>query len=73
MKILLFDDILKTRSGKLIPYYHQQPWGNDDESDVVDQAELWFHEGYGLFQKYRLHDVDGINYICEPLKQFKRN
>lgn len=71
-KILIFDDTLKTRSGKRIPFYHEQSWGNDDDSECVDQSLHWFHEGYGSFQLYRLHQVDDHNFICEPLHKFMR-
>lgn len=75
IKLLLFDDVLKTRSGKKIPYYHEQTTGNDDDSDITHLSEHWFHEGYGRFQCYRLHETDEderyIYYICEPLHKFK--
>ena len=73
-KLLLFDDTLKCRSGKRIPYYNQQTTGNDDDSDVIDQSLHWFHEGYGSMQLYRLHEADEddryIYYICEPLHKY---
>ncbi len=37
-KILLFDDYIKCRSGKRIAYYHEQAYGDDDDSNVIDQA-----------------------------------
>ena len=73
-KTLLFDDTLKTRSGKRIPYWHEQRWPSDDDSQCVDQSLHWFHEGYGLFQLYRLHQVENDKdyFICEPLKKYCR-
>ena len=72
-KILMFDDRLKCRSGKIIPYCSEQTTGNDDDSDIIDQSLHWFHEGYGSFQLYRLHQIDDTNYyICEPLHRFIR-
>ena len=69
-KTLIFDDVLKIRSGKRIPFYKEQSWGMDDESGCTDQSLHWFHEGYGSFQLYRLHQVDDVNYICEPLHKY---
>lgn len=74
-KILIFDATLRTKSGKLVPYYTEQTTGMDDDSDFIDQSLHWFHERYGVFQLYRLHQVDDSNenyiyFICEPLKKY---
>lgn len=72
-KILLFDDVLKTKSGKRIPYYKEQTSGSDNDEDITDQSLHWFHEGYGTMQLYRLHKVEDKiyeYYICEPLKKY---
>ncbi len=70
-KILMFDGTLKTRSGRRIPWTDEQTTGNDDDSNIVDQSLHWFHEGYGSFQLYRLHQIDDTRYyICEPLHKY---
>lgn len=72
-KILMFETRLRKRDGKVIPYTDEQPYGNDDDSDITDKSLHWFHEGYGKFQLYRLHQIDDSEYyICEPLKKFAR-
>ena len=75
-KVLIFDDVLRTHSGKRVPWYNEQWVDRTDEDRFVDQALIWFHEGYGTFQLYRLHEVKGdsdprhIHYICEPLHKY---
>ena len=68
---ILFDSRLKCRSGKIIPYY-DTCWYDDPNNEFVDQSEHWFHEGYGYFKRYKIHQVDNTNtFIAEPLEQFK--
>lgn len=69
-KYILFDDYLKTRSGKRLPYYDEQTHDEEYAGELVDKSLHWFHEGYGTFQLYKIHDVDGVNYIAEPLRKF---
>lgn len=78
-KLVIFDDYVRGRkTGRRIPFWHEQRWSSDDDSDCIDQSLHWFHEGYGLFQLYRLHEVKGdssqlyIYYIAEPLKKYAR-
>lgn len=58
-----FDDWIKTRSGKRKPYYDFVKL----ERIVKDQELIWFHEGYGRMQLYRVHKVDDENFIAEDL------
>lgn len=57
-KEVLFDSMLRCRSGKLVPYW------DTVYTDTVKPL-MWFHEGYGTMRLYRLHDVDGKTFIAE--------
>ena len=68
---VLFDSKLRSRSGKTIPYY-DTCWYEDSKNEFKDQSEHWFHEGYGLFRKYRLHQIDDTDtFIAEDLHEIK--
>jgi hypothetical protein len=64
MKTVYFDDTLRTRSGKRIPYYDSTSVSDDN---AHDGALVWFHIRYGLMHLYRLHQVDSHNFIAEDL------
>ena len=56
-----FDDVLKTRSGKIKPFWSV----SYIEEGASDNQLVWFHERYGLMRLYRLLKVDDKNYIAE--------
>lgn len=58
-----FDDWLKTRSGKMVPFYDYTIL----EEQVEDGSLHWFHEGYGRMVLYRLWKVDDDNFIAEKM------
>lgn len=60
-----FDSYLRCKSGKVIPYYDV----TFNVDSIEDQQLVWFHEGYGVMQLYRLHRVDETaDFIAEALK-----
>lgn len=63
-----FDDYIRCRSGKLLPYYSY----SQVEQELKDKELAWFHEGYGRMCLYRLWKVDSENFIAENLKIYCR-
>lgn len=77
---MLFDSILRTQSGKCIPYY-DTVWTEEDTDDKYyeynksyDGKLQWMHERYGSFWLYRMHRIDNTDtYVMEPLHHCIRN
>lgn len=62
-----FDDFLKCRSGKVVPYYDRASVSDDE---IFDKKLIWFHEGYGRMVLYRVHQVDDTDdYIAESMRK----
>ena len=66
-QIVWFDDEIRTRSGKRVPFYDS----TIIEEPIRDQQEMYFHICYGRSKLYRLHKVDEKNYIAEDLHKSK--
>lgn len=66
-----FDDWIRTRSGKRIPYWS---FTQIEGEDILDGSYHFFHEGYGRMQLYRLWYVDeengDQNFIAEDMKRW---
>lgn len=65
---LWFDDYIRCRSGKLLPYYTC----SRVEHELKDKELVWIHVGYGRMCLYRLWKVDFENFIAENLKIYCR-
>ena len=63
-----FDDYIRCRSGKTLPYYDY----SIVEREIKDKELVWFHEGYGRMSLYRLWKVDSENFIAEKLRIYCR-
>ena len=63
---IYFDSFLKTRKGKVVPFYDRVMVEKDEP--IKDKTLMWFHESYGYMKLYRLHKVDDENYIAEDTK-----
>ena len=66
--IVLFDAKLRTRSGKVLPFYEQAYVEDKKDGDLV-----WFHECYGWFHLYKLEFVEDDTFIAVDMRRSIRN